>query len=135
MTENLVQLTQRQIQQGKSLISILDQSGLKIEVAFWLYDKKRSPPWTLFFASSSPELDVKEDVITARRTLANKVEKVFSLEDQSSSHIELIPLDHPFITSIATTLSTGYEIANISMSNTTFDALFIEQLHLYRMCL
>lgn len=135
MSEAQVSLTVKQIQQGKTLITKLDQSGLKLEVAFWLYDKKRNPPWTLFLASSSPEMDVKEDVLKARKALSTFVQEVFPFDDLSSFHIELIPLDHPFISSISTTLNTGYEIANISMSNNRFDELFIEQLYLYRMCL
>ena len=134
MSKDTAMLTEKQIQQGKSLVAKLDQSGLKLEVAFWLYDPKRSPSWKLFLASSSPQLDVGDENLEARKLLSKIVQQVPDLADLPSVAIELIPLDHPFIKNIATTLSTGYEIANINMLNTRFDNLFIEGLHLYRMC-
>lgn len=126
----MIELTQKQIEQGKTLLVKLDQAGLRIQAAFWLYDKKRSVPWTLFLASSSPQLDVKENLLEAHKILAEIMQQVPSL---AKSDVEIIPLDHPFIVNIATTFSTGHGIENIHMENSQFDSLFIEALHLYRL--
>lgn len=133
MDEEYQDLEKEQIEQAKILITELDKMQLKIRAAFWLYDKKTTPLWKLFLASASPELDVKENLLHARKTLLDTVHRLPQLENFPITSLELIPLDHPFITCIATTFTTGPGISNISMKKNQFDHLYIEALHLFRL--
>lgn len=124
-------LTEKQIEQGKTLILELDKMQLEVKAAFWLYDPKKTPHWKLFLASSSPKLDVKENVLAARKLLqetAHHQDADFPVEK-----LELIPLDHPFITNIAQSFMTGPGISSIRLANNQFDSLYIEDLYLYRL--
>lgn len=126
-------LLEKQIQEGKSIIVKLDQSGLLIEAAFWLYDSERRSSWKLFIASSSLELDLKKDTFEAYGKVDGVIRTIPNLSFVSLSDIEIIPLDHPYIENIAPLIATGPGIVDMSFTNTRFNDVYIEGLYLYRM--
>jgi len=126
-------LTAEQIEEGKLLLSKLDKGGFNIAAAFWLFEKARGPSWILYLASSSPALNVKENLLKARQVLAEIALLLPALTGFSLDEVQLIPLDHPFITNISQSIGTGPGIVSMRMSGNQFDKLFIEDIYIYRL--
>jgi hypothetical protein len=125
-------LVEKQVEEGKLLLSELDKRKLDIKAAFWIYDDSYSS-WKLMIASSSNSLDVKNDVLKAYGVLTEVIRSIPNLSTLSGSDVVLIPVDHPLIKNIAPLIETGTEIANITLSKTLVNEAYIEGMHLYRM--
>lgn len=125
-------LVEKQIEEGKVLISELDKANLEIKAAFWFYDENYSA-WKLIIASSSKDLDVGKDVLSSYKTLTNTMRSISNLSSVSSNDIILVPIDHPLIKNIAPLIKTGSTLTDMRFSNTLLNNIYVEGMHLYRM--
>ncbi len=125
-------LVERQIQEGKLLLSELDKKNLEIKAAFWIYDEADSF-WKFTLASSSKQLDVKENPLNAYKSLTEVIRSTPNLYALSTSDVVLIPLDHPLIRNIAPLIKTGPGIVDMTFSNSLLNQIYIQGMHLYRM--
>jgi hypothetical protein len=126
-------LSPKKIEEGASLVSKLDRGGFIIASAFWLYEKSRVPSWKLYLASTSPPINVKEDPIKAHHILSEIAQLPSAFTHLSPDDIQLIPLDHPFITNISKSIQTGPGTVGMRLTGNQFDEFFVEDLYIYRM--
>ena len=132
MAENSVvkeQLTDRMADAGATLTQRLDESGLPLSAAFWLFDSELNE-WRLVFAS--PEIRTK-----GTRSVYQRIQlAIQELGPLSAavpfSAISLLAPDSDLVRKLSSTLHTGYGLSRIRFSRNVAQGRFIEDALVYR---
>lgn len=123
------QLTDEMIEAGAQLTQKLDELGLSIPVAMWLFMPDINE-WRLVFAS--PQLstegpkEVYKKIEEARTALGIKLERL------PLSAIGLMDTNHQLVQLLRTALRTGPGVSRIRFSKNVVNGHFIEDALIYR---
>ena len=122
-------LTEDMLETGSALIQGLEETGLKVTAACWLYVPEANR-WRLIIASPAVGTGGPKSVY-------QKVQAVLArLSPQRSKislqEIRVVADTDPLILSLRQLRETGYELSGTRCSQTTIDGHFIEDAYIYR---
>jgi hypothetical protein len=123
------QLTDEMIEAGAQLTHKLDDLGLSMPVAMWLFMPDINE-WRLIFAS--PQIstegpkEVYKKIEEARKALGTQVERL------PLSSIGLMDTNHQLVQLFRTALRTGPGVSRIRFSRNVINGHFIEDALIYR---
>ena len=132
MAENTVvkeQLSDEMIEAGAQLTQKLDDLGMPISVAMWLFMPDINE-WRLFFAS--PKLsttgprEVYMQIEEARKALGSQAERV------PLSVIGLMDTNHQLVQTLGSALPTGPGVSRVRFSKNVVNGHFIDDALIYR---
>jgi hypothetical protein len=115
------------VEAGKQLIRALDNAGLDVKAAFWLY-LEESEEWRLYIATPL----VKEH---GPREVYSRVLKVLNESKVSSIQLSEISVVDPtfrLVTALSSAFNTGPEIKDIKLVGNAVDGVYIRAALIYR---
>lgn len=115
------------INDGRELLRILDETELRVEAAFWLFDSERSG-WRLVLAT--PLVDKGGRLPVYRRlieVLAYGPELSFTLEE-----ISPVGLQDRVVVAVRSALKSALSDSNIRVADTYKEGVLIEDAYVYR---
>ena len=132
MVENAVvkeQLTDDMVDGGAQLVRKLDEMGLSVPAALWLFDPEINE-WRLLIASPSvseagPQ-EVYRRIEEARKSLGQEGAQI------PLSSIGLLPMNHELVGLLGIAMDTGNSIARIRFSKSSINGHFIDDALIYR---
>lgn len=112
---------------GEALLRALDQAGVKVKAAFWLY-LPESNEWRLYLAL--PDVAQKGPKKAYERVQMH-LEQLRS-EGLSLRNISLVTPDDELVKLLRSTIKTGPSIAGIRFTGNVINNVLIEDAYIYR---
>jgi hypothetical protein len=120
-------LVENDYKAGEALVRALDQAGVKVQAAFWLY-LPESDEWRLYLAL--PEV-AQRGPREAYETIQTILEQL-QLEGLSLTNISAVAPDDNLVKLLRSAIKTGPGIAGIRLRGNVIDSGLIEDAYIYR---
>lgn len=124
-----VVLTQSLIEEGKSLLEVLDDTNFKAEGAFW-YHFPDQEKWKLVISLKGPHYEgPKNSYERIQRALSKlKDRRELSLED-----VMVVNRSEPLLSLLGTLVKTGDGISGIRLRNNVVNGRLVDDAYIYRL--
>ncbi|KPK77958.1 MAG: hypothetical protein AMJ79_01570 [Phycisphaerae bacterium SM23_30] len=123
-------LVKSDIDQGKTLLRVLDKAGINIPAAFWFYQSD-SENWRLMIAS--PIVD-KDGPIASYKKILSAMKKTEKITDIAFDDITLMSPSNDTVKLLSKVIKTSAKATdNIRFTNNAINNVIIEDALIYRM--
>lgn len=112
---------------GRKLVAALDNAGLDIRAAYWLF-REESESWRLYLATPL----VSSQGPKAAYTKVLHELKSLDVPNLKFRNISVIDPAHPLVSRLKTAVHTGPKIDSIPFIGNTIDGVHIPPTHIYR---
>lgn len=121
-----VPLVDSQIADGARIVGALDNAGVQLDAALWLYSSETGS-WRLLLAT--PLVDTAGPARTYQRVQSALARMDL---DHLLSSVSAVSPRSPFIRALRRAFRTGPGIASIRLTTSTIDGTYVDDAHLYR---
>jgi hypothetical protein len=121
-------LVEKDINEGKRLIAVLDKADFQIKGAFWFY-LPDSDEWRLYIGTP---IEAKLGPIKAYGIIQNELAKLSPPIELSLKDISVISPDDELIGLLRIAVRTGPGISGIRFTRNVINNKFIEDAYIYR---
>lgn len=121
-----VPLVDSQIADGARIVGALDNAGVRLDAALWLYTSDTGS-WRLLLAT--PLVDTAGPARTYQRVQSALARMDL---DHLLSSVSAVSPRSPFIRALRRAFRTGPGIASIRLTASTIDGTYVDDAHLYR---
>lgn len=120
-------LVENDYKAGEALVRALDQAGVKVQAAFWLY-LPESDEWRLYLALPEVAQRGPREAYERIQTILEQLQ----LEGLSLPNISAVAPDDNLVKLLRSAIKTGPGITGIRLRGNVIDSVLIEDAYIYR---